>query len=75
MLNIKRQILIALLNQKKGLRSSDLAQQLDVTPRTIRNNITELNRSLQGKVIGYRRTFLSRIINYTIQITRLIGHF
>lgn len=40
MLNIKRQILIALLNQKKGLRSSDLAQQLDVTPRTIRNNIT-----------------------------------
>ena len=53
MLNIKRQILIALLNQKKGLRSSDLAQQLDVTPRTIRNNITELNRSLQGKVIGY----------------------
>ena len=57
MLNIKRQILIALLNQKKGLRSSDLAKQLDVTPRTIRNNITELNRSLQGKVIGYRRPF------------------
>ena len=57
MINLKREILIALLNQDSGLRSRELAELLNVTPRTIRNNIKEINQSFQLNVIQYKKPF------------------
>lgn len=55
MLNLKRQILIALLNEKEGKKSQELAKQLNVTQRTIRNNIIQLNNYFGEDIIKYKR--------------------
>lgn len=57
MLNIKRQILIGLLNQHHGLTSKELATQLQVTQRTIRNNIEQINQNFKQDVIGYQKPY------------------
>lgn len=55
MLNIKRQILLNLLNNKNGLTSQAMATQLSVTPRTIRNNIAQLNDYFDQPIITYNK--------------------
>lgn len=57
MLNIKRQILIGLLNQHHGLTSKELATQLQVTQRTIRNNIAQINQNFKQDIIGYQKPY------------------
>ena len=57
MLNLKRQILIGLLNQHDGLTSKELAMQFQVTQRTIRNNIEQINQNFKQDVIGYQKPY------------------
>ena len=55
MLNIKREILMGLLNEHDGLTSKELATQLQVTQRTIRNNIKQINETFKEDVIAYQK--------------------
>lgn len=69
MLNMKRQILLSLLNNNNGLSSQELAKQLSVTPRTIRNNINELNGFFDHPVISYTKPYFiitnaNKVIDY-----------
>lgn len=66
---MKRQILLSLLNNNDGLSSHELAKQLSVTPRTIRNNISELNTFFDHPVISYNKPYFSitdtdKVIDY-----------
>ena len=79
MLNIKRQILLALLNQTYGLRSVDLASQLNVTQRTIRNNIKQINHNFKQQVIVYQKPYFKlikpqHVINY-ITVKQVEPHY
>ena len=68
MLNIKRQILLNLVMQDK-ITSHDLAQLLQVTPKTIRNNIKQLNDIFTTPIISYQKPYFylqdkKRVVNY-----------
>lgn len=68
MLNIKRQILLNLVMQDK-VTSHDLAKLLHVTPKTIRNNIKQLNDIFTTPIISYQKPYFylqdkKRVVNY-----------
>lgn len=68
MLNVKRQILLNLVMQDK-ITSHDLAQLLQVTPKTIRNNIKQLNDMFTTPIISYQKPYFylqdkKRVVNY-----------
>lgn len=68
MLNVKRQILLNLVMQDK-ITSHDLAQLLQVTPKTIRNNIKQLNEIFTTPIISYQKPYFylqdkKRVVNY-----------
>lgn len=68
MLNDKRQILLNLVMQDK-ITSHDLAQLLQVTPKTIRNNIKQLNDIFTTPIISYQKPYFylqdkKRVVNY-----------
>ena len=68
MLNSKRQILLNLVMQDK-ITSHDLAQLLQVTPKTIRNNIKQLNDIFTTPIISYQKPYFylqdkKRVVNY-----------
>ena len=68
MLNVKRQILLNLVMQDK-ITSHDLAKLLQVTPKTIRNNIKQLNDIFTTPIISYQKPYFylqdkKRVVNY-----------
>lgn len=79
MLNIRRQILMALLNERTGLRSSELAKQVGVTQRTIRNNIEQINRNFGEMVVAYNKpcfyiTDTTKVIKY-VESKQYVNHY
>lgn len=70
MQNIKRSILIALLSNKDGLKSSELAEQLGVTTRTVRNHIKQINHFSSEPLILYAQNHF--YLNNRQKIKKLI---
>lgn len=73
MINIKRQILLVLLiNKENGCTSNDMAHQLKVTPRTIRNNINQINKLFVSPIINYQKP--NFYLNDTQKVIDYITH-